>query len=82
MLRKMDAEGIIKAVQKFDYDAGIKDLPVLDLKSTYITRAESDIPKCGDRGNWLPRKSYLWDFWEAKYGDVSQGILYSKEHHD
>ncbi|KAL0485004.1 FAD-containing monooxygenase EthA [Acrasis kona] len=75
MLKKMDKEGISQAVPRYDYSAGMKDRPVLDLNSTYIKKGA--LPKCGDKGNWVPRSTYLRDLYEAKYGNITTDLQLS-----
>lgn len=47
----------------------MKERPLLNLNSTYVTKAKGDLPKAGDRGPWLPKSMYLLDLWDAKHGD-------------
>ena len=46
--------------------------------STYLKEAEGLIPDCGDRGNWLPRRNYLIDYWKYKLGSLTDGLVFEK----
>jgi cation diffusion facilitator CzcD-associated flavoprotein CzcO len=52
---------------------------LLNLSSTYVTKAEKDLPKAADRGPWVPRDNYLSDLWFAKYGNLEEGMEYLGE---
>ncbi|CDS82149.1 probable monooxygenase [Sporisorium scitamineum] len=41
---------------------------LLDLNSTYVKKAEKDLPKAATTGPWKSRKNYWYDLVQAKYG--------------
>lgn len=51
---------------------------ILNLSSTYVTKASDILPKAGDRGPWQPRKNYFVDAWGALYGNLTKGIRFDK----
>ncbi|CAG8975600.1 hypothetical protein HYALB_00006807 [Hymenoscyphus albidus] len=57
---------------------GMGDRKILNLSSTYFSKAKECIPKAGDRGPWRPRSNYFSDAWGALYGSLTQGIRYEK----
>ncbi|CAG8960540.1 hypothetical protein HYFRA_00008260 [Hymenoscyphus fraxineus] len=57
---------------------GMCDRKILNLSSTYFSKAKECIPKAGDRGPWQPRSNYFSDAWGALYGSLTQGIRYEK----
>lgn len=58
----------------------MKEVSYLNLNSTYIKAAVDRrvLPKGGDRGPWVPRSSYFKDYWTAKWGDVSKGLVWQR----
>lgn len=43
---------------------------LLSLNSTYVTAAEKDMPRVGDRGPWVPRDHYWADMKFSKHGPL------------
>jgi len=78
LLNNMKKAGNTSFVPRHDDNDGMMQKPVLDLNSTYLERAKNVMPKAGDRGQWKPRKTYLRDMWEAKFGDVTSGLEFSR----
>ncbi|GFF55912.1 FAD-containing monooxygenase EthA [Aspergillus udagawae] len=57
---------------------GMSETPFLYLKSTYVQRAKSVLPKAGDRPPWQ-RRSYYWkDMLTSRWGDIWAGMEWSK----
>ncbi|GFF50278.1 FAD-containing monooxygenase EthA [Aspergillus udagawae] len=57
---------------------GMRETPSLYLRSTYVQRAKSVLPKTGDRPPWQ-RRSYYWkDMLTARWGDIWAGMEWSK----
>jgi hypothetical protein len=67
-------------VPRVGEEDGILEVPFLNLNSSYIKAAEEErtLPKGGDRGPWVPRSSYLKDYWHAKFGDISTGLVFNR----
>lgn len=49
---------------------------LLNLNSTYINRAESLLPKAGNRGPWKARDEYPKDVWKARFASITQDLRY------
>lgn len=71
LLNHMEKEGISQVVTKVNPSSNMEDRTFLELSSTYVTRAEGDLPKAGSMAPWLPRSHYLRDLWEAKFGGLT-----------
>lgn len=56
----------------------IKRLPTLNLKSTYVQKAKSVLPKVGDRSVWKPRSYYWKDITLAEYGSLQKGLEWTR----
>ncbi|KAK4977344.1 hypothetical protein LTR66_004926 [Elasticomyces elasticus] len=78
LLNRMKKEGISQAVPRVEKGTVMKDLPILNLSSTYIVEGKGEMPKAGDRAPWLRRSFYLRDIWEAKFGDITQDMQFSR----
>jgi cation diffusion facilitator CzcD-associated flavoprotein CzcO len=48
----------------------------MPLKSTYMTKAASYTPSCGNSGPWLPRDNYFKDRWASQRADLRQGLQF------
>ncbi|KAL4971481.1 hypothetical protein BDW66DRAFT_146074 [Aspergillus desertorum] len=59
--------------------ATIQPRRLLNLSSTYVTKAEKDLPRAADRGPWVPRDNYFSDLWFAKYGNIEEGMEFLGE---
>lgn len=49
---------------------------LLNLNSTYINRAESVLPKAGNRDPWKARDEYPKDVWKAHYASITKDLKY------
>ncbi|OJD32990.1 flavin-containing monooxygenase-like protein [Diplodia corticola] len=78
LIGHMRAKGITSAVPRIESPEDLKPMPVLDLSSTYIHKAEGVLPKAGDKGPWVARKSYFTDIWNAKFGDIKTGLQFCR----
>jgi cation diffusion facilitator CzcD-associated flavoprotein CzcO len=56
----------------------MKELPVMNLTSTYVRRAKDVLPKAADHPQWRGRTSFFKDNWEAWFGDITTGLLYTR----
>ena len=61
-------------------DGPVQPVRLMNLQSTYMTRAESALPKAGDRAPWRPRESYYADSLFVDYGDVTGALEFCPEH--
>ncbi|KAL0259092.1 hypothetical protein SLS55_006597 [Diplodia seriata] len=78
LIGHMRAKGITSAVPRIESPEDLKPMPVLNLSSTYIHKAEGVLPKAGDKGPWVARKSYFTDIWNAKFGDIQTGLQFCR----
>ena len=78
LLNTMKRDGTTAAVPRLEDPASLKEMPVLNLNSTYITAgsAQGALPKAGDSGVWRPRRNYFTDIYNAKYGDINTGLQF------
>jgi cation diffusion facilitator CzcD-associated flavoprotein CzcO len=48
--------------------------PLLDLNSTYLTRAQDSMPKASVQRPWVSRTNYFADMLHARFGDLGAGL--------
>ena len=79
LLRRMADGGYTKVVpRRTDEERQtMAEVPMMNLKSTYVVKGNSAMPKCGDRGPWMPRSYYVKDLARAKWGDIEAGLCWS-----
>ncbi|KAJ1585399.1 hypothetical protein NDA15_005841 [Ustilago hordei] len=46
----------------------LEEGPLLNLNSTYVKKAKSELPKAATSGPWKARTNYWYDLVQAKYG--------------
>lgn len=76
LLKHMDKKNQSSATPRVE--GKLEKRQVLDLSSTYIEKAKGKIPMAGNMAPWLPRSSYLGDYWTAVYGNLTGGLQFSK----
>ncbi|KAH7018625.1 hypothetical protein B0J12DRAFT_775394 [Macrophomina phaseolina] len=76
VMRRMRAGGATSCVPRVAEGEEVRPRPFLKLNSGYVSRAQERLPKAGDRGPWAARWSYFLDLWNAKFGDITQGLEY------
>ncbi|KAL4783899.1 hypothetical protein BJX76DRAFT_357570 [Aspergillus varians] len=81
LLKKIEKRGYTAVVPRLSpaLVSFVQPRRLLNLSSTYITKAEKDLPQAADRGPWVPRNNYFTDLWFAKYGDLEEGMEYLGE---
>ncbi|KAL3471224.1 hypothetical protein BJX99DRAFT_266954 [Aspergillus californicus] len=81
LLKKLEKNGQAAAVPRLSPDlaSSIQPRRLLNLSSTYVNKAEKDLPQAADRGPWLPRDNYFSDLWFAKHGNLEDGMEYMGE---
>ena len=77
LLKRMQTRKEVSAVPRIRDSSAIKVVPSVNLTSTYVKVAVNQIPKAGNRAPWQPRRSYLQDIWEAKFGNLSADMEFS-----
>ncbi|KFY28062.1 hypothetical protein V493_03120 [Pseudogymnoascus sp. VKM F-4281 (FW-2241)] len=78
LLKHMDKNGMAYAVPRVPEGPKMASRPIIDLKSTYISKAKSTLPLAGDKGPWKPRVNYILDLWTAHYGSVKTDMEFTK----
>jgi cation diffusion facilitator CzcD-associated flavoprotein CzcO len=76
LLNNMRKQGNTSFVPRVPVEDKMKEAPVLNLNSTYVTKGKSELPKAGDKGQWKPRWTYFQDIYEARFGDVTTGLQF------
>jgi cation diffusion facilitator CzcD-associated flavoprotein CzcO len=73
---------LIKHMQKHGYDycvpeppADIETMPLLNLQSGYIKRAEPYLPRQGTKPPWRTYQNYIKDMMAIRYGKLEDGAL-------
>ncbi|PGH16526.1 hypothetical protein AJ79_01631 [Helicocarpus griseus UAMH5409] len=74
LLGWMEKQGLVAAVPRLreGEESTLERRRLLSLTSTYVARAEADMPKAANRKPWLPRGNYWGDYWFAKYGRLDE----------
>ncbi|KAJ5148306.1 hypothetical protein N7526_001669 [Penicillium atrosanguineum] len=78
VLKHMQKGGYGVAIPRMSSDCHVQPRPILNLDATYVKKAQSTMPRCGDFGPWKGRTNYLVDLWKARYGSVSQDMEFQK----
>jgi len=78
LLRYMETNKITSAVPRMEDPSSVKTVPLLNLNSTYVERGKGALPKAGDTAPWKPRSTYFGDMWGARFGDLSNGLQFSR----
>ena len=78
LLKYLKGEGITSAVPRLEHPEKMKSVSALNLTSTYVVKGMKELPMAGDKAPWLPRKSYFTDLWEAKFGNLTDGLELEK----
>ncbi|EOD51198.1 putative flavin-containing monooxygenase-like protein [Neofusicoccum parvum UCRNP2] len=76
LINHMRSKGMTSAVPRIESPEDLEPMPVLNLNSTYVQKAQGVLPKAGDKGPWVARKSYFTDIWNAKFGDIKTGLQF------
>ena len=56
----------------------IDRVPILDLSSGYVQRGKDVMPQQGTKAPWVLRQNYLLDLASAKFGDVTEGLVFDR----
>ena len=76
LLRYMQRNGISSCAPRLEDPETLKQMPVLNLNSTYVLRALDTMPMAGDKAPWKARDNYFTDLWNAKFGDIHTGLQF------
>ncbi|KFY86195.1 hypothetical protein V498_07580 [Pseudogymnoascus sp. VKM F-4517 (FW-2822)] len=78
LLKHMDKNGMAYAVPRVPEGPNMGSRKIMDLNSTYISKAQSTLPLAGNKGPWKPRVNYIMDRWSANYGSVTTDMEFTK----
>lgn len=78
ILKHMKEGGYGAAVPRIPSDVDIQPRPLWNLDATYVKKAQSSMPRCGDVGPWKGRTNYFVDLLKARYGSISQDMEFQK----
>jgi cation diffusion facilitator CzcD-associated flavoprotein CzcO len=78
LLKHMDKDGMAHATPRVPEGLKMSSRPLIDLNSTYVSKAKSTLPLCGDRGPWKPRANYIIDYWTGNYRSVTTDMEFTK----
>lgn len=78
LLRHMKKYGYGVAIPRMPSDCHVTPRPIWNLDATYVKKAQSSMPRCGDVGPWKGRTNYFVDLWKARYGSISQDMEFQK----
>ncbi|KAI0204183.1 hypothetical protein F4808DRAFT_371315 [Astrocystis sublimbata] len=73
LLSLMEAKGAKVIIP--NQSAPMEEKPMMNLSSTYITKAGKVLPK-GGTGVWSPKTNYFADMAGAQWGDVTEDLLF------
>lgn len=76
LIRHMKRTGSVAALPRLQKRSDLAVRPLWDLNSTYIAAGKGGIPKAGSVGPWRPRTNYSLDYFHAKYGSLTEGLVY------
>lgn len=76
MLHQLAEKGKTSATPRLAHPETMKARPLMSLASTYLKDSGKVFPK-GGTGIWTPRKTYLQDLYQAKYGDLTTGLEFA-----
>lgn len=76
ILSHAQRDGVSSVTPTVGEGENVNEVHFLNLNSTYIKAAveRKVLPKAGDVGPWVPRKSYFVDYFTAKFGDLRTGL--------
>lgn len=74
IFNQMKAENVVTVIPRQDANdkANMKEKSILKLNSTYVQKGGNQLPKAGDRGQWVARSTYINDIMTAWYGNVKK----------
>ncbi|MDE2402393.1 MAG: NAD(P)/FAD-dependent oxidoreductase [Burkholderiales bacterium] len=80
LLNHMDKTGTRIAVPVRN-DPNVKPVPLLDMSSNYVARAEAYMPKGADRAPWKLYQDYAADMEQLRNGALEDGVMAFRKPH-
>lgn len=74
LLQHMKRKGYNTVIPRVPTGSLIQPRRMWNLDSTYVKKAVSSMPRCGDIGPWKGRVNYFVDLWKAKYGSITRDL--------
>lgn len=74
ILQHMKIKGYDIATPRMPAGSPIQPRLMWNLDATYVKKATSSMPRCGDIGPWKGRVNYFVDLWKAKYGSITRDL--------
>ncbi|KAG4292472.1 hypothetical protein FPRO06_13725 [Fusarium proliferatum] len=79
LLQKMQKAKLSSATPRAEQGLALTPRRLFSLSSTYVTTAESELPKAAAQAPWQPRTNYLSDYWFVKLGRLDRGLQFVRE---
>lgn len=74
LLNHMERGGYRRCVPR-RHDSSVTEAPFLDLRSGYVERARSLMPKQGSKAPWRLKQSYIFDIMALRYGAIDDAAM-------
>jgi cation diffusion facilitator CzcD-associated flavoprotein CzcO len=74
LLRHMKKRGYDTVIPRVPAGSPIQPRLMWNLDATYVKKATSSMPRCGDIGPWKGRVNYFVDLWKAKHGSITEDL--------
>ncbi|VZH89183.1 unnamed protein product [Fusarium fujikuroi] len=79
LLQKMQKAKLSSATPRAEQGLALTPRRLFSLSSTYVTTAESELPRAAAQAPWQPRTNYLSDYWFVKLGRLDRGLQFVRE---
>lgn len=76
MLKLLEKSGRTAVIPVRDGAQRADEKPMMDLSSTYLVRAQKDMPKTAAARPWVARTDYFSDMFFGRFGDVTAGLKF------
>ncbi len=74
LMRHMDAEGFAICCPRRT-DPSVREMPLIDFSSGYITRTIDKLPRQGSVVPWRLYQNYALDRWTLRHGKIDDGVM-------
>ncbi|KIW02203.1 uncharacterized protein PV09_06359 [Verruconis gallopava] len=77
IVKRMERQGVSSVVPTIEKGKEPAEGPsFFKLTSTYVTLGKKAFPKTGKHPQWAGRSTYMYDLYQAKFGDIVTGMKY------
>ena len=80
LIKTMKKKNATSATPRAKDPEKLSVVSVLNLNSTYVEKGKGEMPKAATTAPWKPRSTYFADIYEARYGDIEQGLQFLRMH--